>query len=198
MAQNVATLTSQVSERARDPNQTGTTQANVISLFSFCQQVVNGITADVTVQDSLAMTAQQLIYPIFANMPDSVRVLAVRDASGRDLVPLGDFAALGQVKNSWPILYSSAPRSYTLCGRDLLIIYPGVAVSPPTLTVISAALTTALTSGTQTTQVTNDDDDAVMDLCEALLLLKSRDIPDCQKIIERFKARMETLRGEPK
>ena len=59
-------------------------------------------------------------------------------------------------------------------------------------------LTTALTSGTQTTQVTNDDDDAVMDLCEALLLLKSRDIPDCQKIIERFKARIEGLKTEPK
>jgi hypothetical protein len=197
MAQNVGNLTSQVSERARDPNQTGTTQANVILLFSFCQQVVNGVLADVTVQDVLPLTARQLIYPIFANMPDSVRVLAVRDASERDLQPFGEFAGLGNVKNSWPSSYSDTPRSYAPCGRDLLIIYPGP-TGTPILTVISAALTTALTLPAQTTQVTNDSDDAVMDLCEVLLLLKARDIPDCQKIIERFKNRMAALETEPK
>jgi hypothetical protein len=196
--QNVGMLTSQISERARDINQTGTSQANVIYLFSFCQQVVNGILADVTVEDSLPLVAHQNIYPIFANIPDSVRVLAVRDASGRDLHPFGDFAGLHQAATNWPSKVSSAPRSYALCGRDLLIIYPGVSVSPPTLTVVSALLTVPLSSAFQTTQVTNDDDDAVMDLCEVLLLLKSRDISDCQKIIDRFKARIDNLRKEPK
>lgn len=196
--QNVGALTSQVSERARDVNQTGTTQPNVISLFSFCQQVVNGILAHVTESAPLILTPRQNIYPIFANFPTSVRVLQVRDASGRDLVPFDDFAALRQVATNWPSAVSDTPRDYALCGRDLLIIYPGVAASPPTLTVISAMLTTPLTLSTDTTQVTNDDDDAVMDLCEVLLLLKARDKPDCQKIIERFKTRIENLLKEPK
>lgn len=196
--QNVGILTSQVSERARDVNQTGTTQPNVIFLFSFCQQVVNGILADVTELDPLTLTARQNIYPIFANLPNSVRVLSVRDASGRNLNPFRDFAALRQVATNWPSAVSDTPRSYGLCGRDLLIVYPGVGVSPPTLTIISAALTTPLTLPAQTTQVTNDDDDAVMDLAEVLLLLKSRDKPDCLKIIERFKTRIENLRKEPK
>lgn len=196
--QSVAVLSAQVSERARDINQTGTTAANVILLLSFAQQVVNGALAHVTRLDQLPLISRQVIYPIFAMLPNSVRVLAVRDASGRDLVPFGEFAGLWQADTAWPSKVSSAPRSYTLCGRDLLIVYPGVDISPPTLTVVSAALTTVLTSGAQTTQITNDDDDAVMDLAEVLLLLKSRDIPDCLKIIERFKARMQALGAEPK
>jgi hypothetical protein len=198
MAQSVATLSAQISERARDPSQTGTTGPNVISLLSFAQQVVNGILADVTVQDSLPLVSRQAIYPIFSNWPDSVRVLSIKDASGRNLVPFRDFAGLRQVATNWPSLTSSAPRSYALCGRDLLIIYPAVATSLPTLTITSAKLTTTLTSGAQTTEVTNDDDDAVLDITEALLLLKSRDLSDVQKIIDRFKTRIEGLKTEPK
>src|ERR1700676_3704025 len=162
MASNVGTLTSQVSERARDPNQSGTTGPNVISLLSFAQQVVNGILGHVTRLDNLALVSRQVIYPLSANLPNSVKVQAVRDASGRDLVPLGEFSALQQVDTGWPSAVTSAPRSYALCGRDLLIVYPGVDKSPPTLTVVSTALTTTLTAAGNTTQVTNDDDDALM------------------------------------
>ena len=196
--QNVGQLTSQVSERARDANQTGTPQNSVISLFSFCQQVVNGILGHVTELDPLPLVARKHVYPLFANLPNSVKVQAVRDASGRDLVPLGEFAALQQVDTNWPSAVTDIPRSYTPCGRDLLIIYPGVSVSPPTLTVVSTALTTALTLPANTTQVTNDDDDAVMDLCEILLLFKARDLPDCPAAIARFKSRIENLQKEPK
>ena len=194
--QSATTLAGQASERARDPNQTGTSQANVISLLSFAQQVVNGALAHVTATAPLALVSRQVIYPIFANLPAAVRILAVRDASGRDLVPLGEFSALRQVDTGWPSAVSDAPRSFTLCGRDLLIVYPG-AVFPPTLTVVYSELTTPLT-GASATEVTNDDDDALLDLTELLLLLKSRDLPDCKKIGERFKARMDALAKEPK
>ena len=194
--QSATTLAGQASERARDPNQTGTSQANVISLLSFAQQVVNGALAHVVNNAPLALVARQVIYPIFANLPAAVRILAVRDASGRDLVPLGEFSALRQVNTGWPSAVSDVPRSFALCGRDLLIVYPG-AVFPPTLTVVYSKLTTTLT-GASATEVTNDDDDALLDLTELLLLLKSRDLPDCKKIGERFKARMDALAKEPK
>jgi len=195
--QNAATLAGQASERARDPNQTGTSQANVISLLSFAQQVVNGALAHVVDTGPLALVSRQVIYPIFANLPAAVRILALRDASGRDIVPLGEFSALQQVNTGWPSAVSDSPRSFTLCGRDLLIVYPGVAISPPTLTVVYSELTATLI-GASTTEVTNDDDDALLDLTEVLLLLKARDLPDCKKIIERFKARMDALAKEPK
>jgi hypothetical protein len=195
--QSASTLAAQASERARDPNQTGTSQTNVISLLSFAQQVVNGILGHVVDEGSLPLVSRQVIYPIFANLPAAVRILALRDASGRDLVPLGEFSALQQVNTGWPSAVSDSPRSWTLCGRDLLIVYPGVAVSPPTLTPVYSELTTTLTAAS-TTEVTNDDDDALLDLTEVLLLLKSRDLPDCKKIIERFKARMDALAKEPK
>ena len=194
--QSATTLAGQASERARDPNQTGTSQANVISLLSFAQQVVNGALAHVVNNAPLALVARQVIYPIFANLPAAVRILAVRDASGRDLVPLGEFSALRQVDTGWPSAVSDSPRSFALCGRDLLIVYPG-AVFPPTLTVVYSELTTTLT-GASITEVTNDDDDALLDLTELLLLLKSRDLPDCKKIGERFKAHMDALAKEPK
>lgn len=198
MSQNVGTLAAQVSERARDVNQTGTTQANVILLLSFAQQVINGVLGHITEIDSLTPNKRQVIFTIFGNLPNSVRVQAVRDSSGRDLVPFGEFAGLSQIDTAWPSRMGSAPRSYALCGRDLLILYPGVDFAPPTFSVVSTALTVPLTLPTQTTQLTLDDDDAILDLTEVLLLLKARDLPDCRKIVERFKTRMQNLSSEPK
>lgn len=197
MAQSVGTLSRQVSTRARDPLQTGTASADVINLLSFSQQVVNGIMNDVTGTAPLTLQPNQVIYQLSNIINVAVRVLAIRDASGRDLQPFDDFAGLCQVNTGWPSAVSDAPRSYALCGRDLLIIYPGVKTAQ-TLTVIFGALTFPLLVPTDTTQVTNDDDDALLDLTEALLLLKARDLNEIPKIIERFKSRIELMKQEPK
>ena len=197
MAQLVSTLSTQVSSRARDPLQTGTASADVINLLSFSQQVVNGILCDVTATALLTINPNQVIYQISNYVDTAVRILAIRDASGRDLQPFDDFAGLNQVATNWPSAVSDAPRSYALCGRDLLIFYPGVKTAQ-TVTVVFGILTFPLILPTDTTEVTNDDDDAVMDLTEVLLLLKAGDLNECAKIIERFKSRIETLKSEPK
>lgn len=191
---NVGTMSTQVADRVRDPNFEGTTQANVISLLSYSQQVVNGVLGDVTGSASLVLQPRTPIYQLSSVLTSAVKIQAVRDASGRDLEPI-PFEALSWLSMKWFTAVSDYPRGFATAGRDLLIIFPAVRTAQ-TVTVVYSNLTATLNSTGQTTAVPNEDDDAVYDLAEALLLLKNRDMPGCKMVIERFSQRIKELANE--
>lgn len=197
MAQNAGYLSAQVAERVRDPNFNATTQAQTINLLSYGQQVVNGILWDVTGSASLVLQPRTLIYSVSGFLPSAVRILAIQDASGRNLVPIGPHESLTWANPRWVTAVSDAPRGWAMFGRDVLVIYPGVR-SQQTLTVTYATLTAALATTADSTVVPNEDDDAVMDLAEILLLMKNRDMGPCQNAMERFAARIKLLKDEPR
>jgi hypothetical protein len=189
-------LTSQVAERSRDQNFEGTSQSNMILLASYAQQVINAALHDVVASASLTLTPRQNIYQLSSVLPSAVKVLAVRDASGRDLQPMyGEAEEVAVADLQWLTAVSDAPRNYGVIGRDLLFIYPGVRVAQ-TLTVFYSELTPTLALTTDTTVVPNEDDDAIFDLVEALLLLKNRDLLGAPAAIARFRDRIQYLRKE--
>lgn len=189
------TLAAQVADRARDPNFQGTSQANTILLASYAQQMVNGMLHDVVVSAPLTLTPRLNYYQLSTLFPSLVKLLAVRDASGRDLVPMyGGAEELSWADMRWPSSTTDAPRSFAVVGRDQLIIYPGVKTAQ-TVTLFYSQLTPVLVAGASTV-VPNEDDDAVYDLTEALLLIKNRDLFGASAAMDRFKERIAMLRGE--
>jgi hypothetical protein len=191
---NAGQLSAQVAARVRDPNFGATTQPQVINLLSYAQQVVNGSLGEVTGTQPLLLQPRTVIYQLSSFVPAAVRVQGVRDASNRDLDSIS-YDNLRQIDQRWPVAVSDGPRSFCQCGRDLLIIHPGVNL-PQTLTVIYTLLTTPLATTADSTVVQNQADDAVLDLGELVLLLQHRDLSPFQDAMKRFAARMKELKEE--
>lgn len=194
---NVGQLSTQTAYRVRDPQFAGTTQANVILLLSFSQQVVNGILDDVVVSSQITLAPRTMIYSISGSLPAAVKVLAVRDASGRDLDPLYDGVVdLANIDLRWPVAVSDdGPYSFAPVGRDLLCFHPGVTTTTP-LTAFYSQLTPTLNTAADSTVVPAEDDHAVLDLTEILILLKNRDMVPVMDAIKRFEARLKELQEE--
>jgi hypothetical protein len=191
---NVGTMSSVLATRVRDRDFQGTTQLQTIQLLSYSQQVINGILGDVVATANLVVQPRSLIYQISSFLPSAVKIQAIRDAGGRDLEPI-PFEALSWLNMKWLTTIADNPRGYALAGRDILVIYPGLKVQQ-TLSVVYSNLTPALATTADSTVVPNEDDDAVYDLGEALLLLKNRDLNGAKTVFDRMSARLKELQGE--
>src|SRR5258708_3354716 len=112
--------------RARDPQGTATTRIQTLALVSTAQQVVNGILADIIGSANVVVQPRTALYQISAYLPSAVQILAVRDASGRDLEPLNSIDQLFWISSHWLTAVGSEIRSFLSIGRDLLILYPNV------------------------------------------------------------------------
>jgi hypothetical protein len=192
---NVGIMSVQAATRARDPNFGATTQPQVINLLSYGQQVVNGALDEETGSASLVLQPRTVIYQISSFLPSAVRVQGVRDSSGRDLDPIG-YENLQQIDLNWPFAIADAPRSFCQCGRDLLIVHPGIENNPTTVTVIYTLLTPALATTADTTVLQPEADSALLDLTETLLVLQHRDLTAFKEAHDRFVHRMKELKGE--
>jgi hypothetical protein len=193
MAENAGTASTTIANRVRDPNFQATSQANIISLMSYAQQVTNGALSDVVATATLNLAVRTPIYQLSTNIAAAIKVLAVTDASGRDLDCLPDIFQLQQLDFHWLTYTSDRPRDFVQVGKDLLIIWPGVLASQP-MTVKYSKYIPALTGSGDATVVPNEDDTCINALTEALLVLKNRDLNATAQAFERFTKRLENLR----
>jgi len=195
MAQVAGTLAGQVGGRVRDPDAQATPTSSRLSLLSYAQIAINAILGDVVQSASLAITAGQQVYQLSSVLPNAIKVLRVTDSSGVDFEPTPFEPGLRWIDMNWLGGTSGKPRVYAQCGRDVLVIYPNPTVND-TLTVYYSKLTATITTGSQVTEVPNEDDDAVMDLTEILLLLHDRDLNGVAAAIKRWQDRLARLKGE--
>lgn len=188
---NVGHMATLVADRARDPLFMGTTQQQVIGLLSYAQQVVNGILSEIVGNATLTLQPRSVIYQISSVFPLAVKVLTVQDGTNRDLDAIS-YDMLQQIDLHWNTAvngYRPEPTSFTTCGRDLLILHPGVTMVRPML-VIYSVLTAPLLTPADSTVLFSESDNAVMDIGEILLLLKGRDFTPVQDAIARLKSRL--------
>jgi hypothetical protein len=185
--------------RARDPKGMATPAfptsaipllSTACGLVSTSQQVINGIVGDVIQSFALTVQPRTLIYQVSASVPASVKIETVRDASGRDLDYMGeDINQLAWLDTRWVTKTDAAPRCWMQCGRDLLILYPGVNTAQ-TVNVVCSTLTAALQNPNDVSVVQPETDNLVLDLVELLLLLKARDYAPLKTTLDRFQARL--------
>jgi hypothetical protein len=192
---NLGVMSAQAASRARDPNFGATTQPQVINLLSYSQQVVNGSLDEETGTASLVLQPRTVIYSMSGFLSAAVRIQGIRDASGRDLDSIS-YENLQQIDLNWPFAIADSPRSFCQCGRDLLIVHPGIETNPTTLTVIYTLLTPVLAGTSDTTVVQPEADSAVLDLAECLLVLQHRDLTAFKEAHDRLIARMKELKSE--
>jgi len=192
--QSAGTLSSQVAIRVRDKFFTATSQPNTISLLSYAQQVINGVLGDVIQSAPLIHQPRTTIYQISSFLPSAIKIVGIRDAGGRDLEPIA-FQDLSALDFKWITSIADFPRGFATAGRDILCIWPGVKTAQ-TLSVLYSQLTPALATTADSTIVPNEDDDAILDLTEVLLLVKNRDLLGVKEAMDRMKGRLQELKVE--
>jgi hypothetical protein len=199
--ENVGQASAAIARRVRDPQFQGTTQPQVISLISYSQQVINGILGDLVVSIPLLIQPRTLIYSMSGFLADindnplAINVEAVQDASGRDLEPMPDLTYLENLDIQWPVAVADSPRGFCQVGGDLLIIYPAVK-TPQTLTVKASAFIAPVVNNGDSTSLPAEDDAAINDLTEIVLLLKNRDLMPLKGVVDRFRKRVAELKEE--
>lgn len=190
--ENCGVASATIADRVRDPLFTATTQLNIIGLMSYAQQVTNAVLSDIVQAGILTLQPRTLIYQLSAYLPAAIKVLAVQDASGRDLDPVS-LVELQHINMRWPTALSDSPIAFTQVGADLLIIYPGLSLQQ-NITVKYSEYLPAVALTTDSTVVPNEDDTCVNALTETLLLLKNRDLNAVAAALKRFTSRVEELR----
>lgn len=189
MAEVAGTLVDTVLRRVRDPGGTAHGRTFTRELVSDLQRHVNGATKAVVTTATLTLNPRQQVYGINGLLPDCLRIEYVRDA-GRD-VPMVPWRSIGQADRHWSRRTGSRPNAWATCGRDLLIITPGMEETR-TVTVVYTTLTTALAADMDATELPDQRLPAVLDLAEAILLMRHRLLGVVGPAAERLKATLPT------
>lgn len=185
----------QAAARARDPGMAATAKATVYGLLSRLQTIVNGATEAVIQTATLTAYPNTPAYSISGNLPSALRIVDVRDAMGRSLDGPIPFRSLAWLNREWWRETGPELRSWSLVGRDLLILRPNLTVQQ-TVTVAYAAVTAGLNVDSDLFQCPDEDVALVLDLTELLLDLKARDLADAKPLIERWTRRVQATISE--
>ena len=171
MSALLSTAISDILARVRDPSATAHSRALVRELLSEAQRLVNGGLRSVIDSASLTTSAGRQVYAIEAALGSALRITGVRDA-GRDLVPV-DWRCLDMARRDWWRRVAPQHQVFSLVGRDLLLLHPAKDADS-TVTVFYVKKTAAFTAETDRTELPDGGDPALLDLVEALLLLRGR------------------------
>lgn len=165
-------LIDQVLQRVRDPQGTTASREFVLKLLSSAQQLLNAKTGYVTDEATLVTEPLRCFYPIQALLPQSQKVMYVRDASDRDLLPV-TWRSFWYMKRGWPREVAERLQLWSTVGRDVLVLWPTLRASE-TVTVVSAKLTTPLVNEHESPELPDNLLPMLVDLTEVLTLLKMR------------------------
>ena len=158
-------------QRVRDPMGAAHSRAFALEILSDAQRFVNLAQSHVLVEETLTTEARRILYPVTASLPLSARVEYIRD-SVRDLTR-STLSSLAHVNSRWPSRIGLTFESWVPIGRDLIVIYPAKAAAS-SVTVVSTKLTTAFAGEGDEVELPPEAELAMLDLAEAILLLRSR------------------------
>lgn len=166
------TLVNTLLQRVRDPQGAIHSRGTVRTLLSHAQRLINAGLRATIAEATLATEPSRLIYPISALLPNVIHVESVR-ADDRDLADI-DWRLLWHIDGTWFRRTGDRFEGFARIGRDLLVLYPAQTVTA-SVTVIYTALTATLEGDATPTDLDDALHSPMLDLTEALLLLRARD-----------------------
>ena len=192
MPDTAGTLLDVLARRVRDPGNIAHPRDFARDVLSRCQQALNAGLGFVTREDTLILDAvTPQVYNLTAKLPNAIRLLAIREGT-RQLAKVG-WMMLGAVDSRWPLRVGATFTAWSLIGRDRLLLYPSVSQTGgrETMTVVSVGLTTALTADTTELQLPNHTHTLLLDLAEAVLLLRDRQLESVGPLVQRLGPRVQ-------
>jgi len=178
------TLISSLLRRVRDPQGLANTRGFTRSILSDCQRLINARSRRVLETIAGFVTEpMRMFYPLTASMPTAVRVQAVREGD-RDLDRV-TLKQLSQINSTWFRRTGDRFEAFAEVGRDLIVIYPAKTITS-TVDIVAVKLTDNLIDENEATDLPDEDLLDVMELAEAVLLAKMREIDTVKPLIERI------------
>lgn len=181
---NAGELTAAFTTRLRGPAHT---HEFVRLILSHCQRLINARLRRVLITNALTVHAIRLLYPVDSELPDALRIESVR-YNGRDLDRVL-WPTLGHMSFNWFREVGAQPETFSQLGHNLLVIHPAL-LENNSVDVIATKLTTALAADTDPVDLPDEDLPNVMDLAEAVLMLRERRLTAVAPLIARLAARM--------
>lgn len=176
-----------LASRVRDPERTAITEAEWLDILSRAQQLWNAITRRVVSTATVTMEPLAAVFALSAVVPDCVRVLSVRDTD-HELVPVAQ-SARRATSPTWMRDSATDPEEWSMLGRDLLVVYPAVAVSRDLTLTYVPHLAPLVTIDTALT-IPDHDLPGFRDIAEAIACLKLRQMKLMEAAAGRVNDRM--------
>lgn len=171
MSTTALDLTTVLKRRVRDLLFTAHTASDIRFVLSEAQRIVNARTRAVLGSVTYEVPAESRY---LAHDPTSSTLLRVDHirAAGRDL-PRVDLHSLTGVDSRWPSSLGSRLKAWARVGHDLLIFYPAPLLAT-SVELRGPLYTNELTSDTSVLQVPDSLRGGILDIAEALLLVRQR------------------------
>lgn len=177
------TLIDEVARRMRDTSNTAYPRATVLNILNRVQDAINVRLGLVHATATFA-TSNTALYSTSTIASNYAYPVQMFDAEGRelDLVP---FDRLTQQDDRWLRLRGQRPEFFSPIGRELLAVGP-VPFSASTLTLRYIKHPTALAdAGAPLWDLPDEHKPLLLDLVEAVLLLRARDFRAIQESLNR-------------
>src|SRR6266705_4676559 len=191
MAQAIGPLVDILLRRVRDPHALGTTRTLARLVLSHSQRIINAKAKYVLVTETLTTFEACLIYPINSLLPNSTRIVTVRD-DGHDLNYEPSWRNLANYRSDWFRQVKPQHLIYSMIGRDLLVLYPAKDYDS-VVEVVSAKLLANFADDSTATEIPDSDENFLLDIAELILTIKNRNLPVAESMLKSIQGKMALL-----
>jgi len=187
---NTQTLVTKVATRARDASNIVHSRATVVAVMSQAQRVVNTRLRSFVKTATVTPVARKVLYQPADIAADALFPIAIR-AGVRDL---SQVCWMGLVANDsrWLRSAGSEPQVFATIGRSIFAVVPAYTGIPQDLTIVYVpALDDLIDLAADFPVIADEHVPMMLDLTEALLLMRARVLEPAQLALERFASALD-------
>lgn len=160
------------------------TEQFLLDLLGRSQQIVNGVSQTILEEITLETAPYQQIYDLPSRIPRLFEVLSVRDESG-DLDKIVNWKELAYRDRRWFRRVGNNFESYTVMGRDVLVIHPAK-IEVSAVTVVYVRLTDLFETNADDLELPDDLVPTVVDIAEIICLMRERRFDSVPMLVKRL------------